>query len=208
MNDEDSAHRLARVLAYSKVITERMDTSLARVLRAKELLLESPGMRGLREVQQRLPPHLALIDRYETQIRERVGEKQVPVYEESRSVLQPVCKLIAAPIPVPLQQVMPPPVQPTEQEPTAKTWRIHQLKRIQGYAPALLRVLPHFQRKDPYRPPTARNVLEYWRATVKEHPEIAQVNQDDMAFYDGNGDIKTASLESIRGTIGRVLRRR
>ena len=89
-------------------------------------------------------------------------------------------------------------------------WSIHPPKRIQGYALSLIRALQHFNQVGLDTRPTARNVLEYFRESVRREPnswpEIAQVHVHELAFYDSRGNVATADLEALRKAIDRYTR--
>lgn len=80
-------------------------------------------------------------------------------------------------------------------------WSIKKPGRIQGYAMALLRALDYFQEVSPQKPPTGRMVLEYWRETLKLHPEIESCLADEVSYYDSEGNTKHADLNSLSKTI-------
>lgn len=89
--------------------------------------------------------------------------------------------------------------------PPASAWTIKSPKREQTYTPALARALRYFYDKGHPAPPTAREVLEYWRNTKNQHLELIQVLADEASYYDSNGDAKSLSLDSLRKAIARRI---
>lgn len=87
------------------------------------------------------------------------------------------------------------------QMPSELAWFIKKPGRMQGYAMALLRALEHFQEISPQKPPTGRMVLEYWRGTIKLHPEIENCLPDEVSYYDSKGNAKYADLKTLGKTI-------
>ncbi|MEH6688022.1 MAG: hypothetical protein V7693_12265 [Halopseudomonas sabulinigri] len=85
----------------------------------------------------------------------------------------------------------------------APPWDIYKSKREQSYSPALSRALKHFHENDHPRRPTARDVLEYWRETQQQHPELNRVLAHEVEYYDATGDIKKADLDAIYKAIKR-----
>ncbi len=87
----------------------------------------------------------------------------------------------------------------------APAWTIKPPRREQTYSPALGRALQYFYDEGHPAPPTAREVLEYWRNTKGQHLELIQVLADEANYYDSNGDAKALSLDSLRKAIARRI---
>lgn len=85
----------------------------------------------------------------------------------------------------------------------ASSWAIKQHRRQQGYAAALERALKHFYTSGHPQPPSAREVLEYWRETRETHCELGEVLAEEIKYYDAKGDIKGANLDAIHKAIKR-----
>lgn len=84
---------------------------------------------------------------------------------------------------------------------SAPAWTVNKPKRYSGYAAPLNRLLATAHLEGQPRP-TARDVLEAWRSEAPA--EIAKVLTDGFDYYDAKGNTKTADLEAVRKTIGRM----
>jgi hypothetical protein len=83
----------------------------------------------------------------------------------------------------------------------ASTWTVKKPQRYHGYGAPLYRLIAAAHHDGRPRP-TARDVVDAWR--VNKPAEIFQVLSDGFDYYDAKGDIKAASLETIRKTIQRM----
>ena len=80
-------------------------------------------------------------------------------------------------------------------------WVVTKPQRYSGYTSPLYRFLMAAQLKRKACP-SARDVIEEWR--VNKPAEIAQVMTDEVNYYDAQGNIKGATLNSIRKAIKRM----
>lgn len=80
-------------------------------------------------------------------------------------------------------------------------WAVITPQRYHGYSSPLHRFLTAAHREGKPRP-SARDALEEWRANMPA--EIEKVLPDGIDYYDSKGDPKSADLEAIRKTIGRM----
>lgn len=86
----------------------------------------------------------------------------------------------------------------------ATAWSLERPKRFQGYRKPLYDLLKaeHAAGKPK---PSARYVLDKW----KEKPpiEVPEVTNNGLKYYDTNGNTKSAELEAISKTIGRMTKK-
>ena len=84
---------------------------------------------------------------------------------------------------------------------TEPAWRLTKPKRFQGYRKPLYDLLKTAHvAGQPL--PSARDVLDSWKE--KPPPDVAEVTDNGLKYYDAQGNTKPADLEAIRKTIGRI----
>jgi hypothetical protein len=82
-------------------------------------------------------------------------------------------------------------------------WKLMRPSRFQGYGKPLHDFLraAHAERRS--SPPKARDVLDHWKSNPP--PEVLEVTNEGLKYYDSNGDVKAADIDAIRQAINRML---
>lgn len=83
------------------------------------------------------------------------------------------------------------------------SWTLNKPQRFQGYSKPLYDLLKatHFA-KQPR--PKARDVLDAWKQNPP--PDVSEVTDNGLKYYDAKGNTKPADLSAIRKAIGRMTR--
>lgn len=83
----------------------------------------------------------------------------------------------------------------------APAWNLKRPTRFQGYGKPLYDFLKaaHIAGKPK---PTARDLLDAWK--IKPPPDVFEVTDNGLKYYDAKGNTKPADLDAIRKAIGRM----
>jgi hypothetical protein len=84
---------------------------------------------------------------------------------------------------------------------TAPVWSLKRPQRFQGYGKPLYDFLKAAHIAG-HRRPNARDLLDSWKS--KPPPDVAEVTNNGLKYYDVQGNTKPADLEAIRKAIGRM----
>lgn len=118
-------------------------------------------------------------------------------YEIAPELESIVAKMAPVELAAPESQAAP------ELAPDASTgWALSKPQRFQGYGKPLYDLLnaAHIAGK---ACPKARDVLDEWK--LKSPPEVLEVTNDGLKYYDAKGNAKPADLDAIRKAIGRLV---
>ena len=89
-------------------------------------------------------------------------------------------------------------------KPAAPAWSLKRPERFQGYGKPLYDLLKAVHAAGQPKP-SARDVLDRWKE--KPPPDVAEVTDNGLKYYDAQGNTKPADLEAIRKAIGRMTKR-
>ena len=82
-------------------------------------------------------------------------------------------------------------------------WPLRRPSRFQGYGKPLYDFLKAASIAGNPMPPTARDVLDAWK--IAHPPEVMEVTNEGLKYYDARGNVKAADLNAIRQSINRML---
>jgi hypothetical protein len=101
------------------------------------------------------------------------------------------------------EQTEAPERQTTAQTPPSSTWQVRtDLKRFGGYRYELLKAVKAFHTKGHPRPPTAREVLDFW---LEKKPFDIAVMSDGIKYTTNSGDDEV-TIDSIRKAIKGLIK--
>lgn len=84
-------------------------------------------------------------------------------------------------------------------------WVVKRPQRLSPYGAPLYKLLHAEWLSGRLRRPTSRDVLDAW--STSNPPEILEVMQDGLKYYDSKGDVKTLSLAALKEAIARMTPR-
>jgi hypothetical protein len=88
---------------------------------------------------------------------------------------------------------------------TAPAWSLKKPKRFQGYGKPLFDFVK-VARIAGQPIPKARDLLDAWK--TNRPPDVFEVTDNGLKYYDAKGNTKPADLEAIRKAIGRMINKR
>lgn len=94
-------------------------------------------------------------------------------------------------------------LEPASDGPAAPAWSLKRPERFQGYGKPLYDLLKAAHAAGQPKP-SARDVLDRWKE--KPPPDMTEVTDSGLKYYDAPGNTKPADLEAIRKTIGRMTK--